>query len=129
MKSLPNYEKKQADFFASMGAFFCYSEKQFNDEKTEGVEYTTVSGLACPKENEKKLLAGFEKIYKENISYKLANNTKKELIWDSLSNFEVQITGSLVQTMEALKELGITEDEVRAESPSYHDYCVENDLF
>lgn len=59
----------------------------------------------------------------------LTEDEKKQIIWKALRNFEVQITGSLVQTMEALDKWGISEEEVRAEYSLYNDYCIKNDCF
>jgi len=50
------YSMKEFDFKAH-GAFFAFSNEQFNEQKKDGVEYTHLfSGLIAPKNTAKELL-------------------------------------------------------------------------
>lgn len=111
-------------------AFFCFSQKQFDEQKTEGVEYVSMGGgLICPKENAKALRDDIKAESKRSINEDLANNSTKEIIWRELANHEAQISCSIEDTLSALQGYGITADEVAAEYTSYFDHCVQNDLF
>ena len=58
MKYLINYiEEAQTKAFEKAGAFFAFSDKQFEEQKKEGVRYSYMgAGLICPKENQKQYL-------------------------------------------------------------------------
>lgn len=49
MKSLS--EEAMTALLKENGAFFAFSDKQFNEQKKEGVQYVNVfAGLVCPKD-------------------------------------------------------------------------------
>jgi hypothetical protein len=123
-------DTRHTEILNENGAFFAFSQTQFNDAKTEGVEYEHLfSGLICPKNNSKKLMDELNAIFAHAREWELANNTKKEIIWHELANHECQIVGSWDDAYQAVKHYGITEDEVKAEWGAYWDNCVENDYF
>jgi hypothetical protein len=62
-------EQKHSELFESLGCFFAFNNKQFNEgiTKAGGLEVTgkyfaVGSGLYCPTKNAKKLLEGIERI-------------------------------------------------------------------
>ncbi len=113
-KYLSDYmEAKQTDLFNKTGAFFCFSVKQFNESKKEGVAYVRLDdGMVCPKKNVNKLVSGLEKIYKDSIAQDLLENTKEGVIIRELENYECYYTGSTKSCYEALVDYGITKEEI-----------------
>lgn len=53
MKYLSHYlEEAQTKAFEKAGAFFAFSNSQFDEKKKDGVKYVDMgAGLICPKEN------------------------------------------------------------------------------
>lgn len=49
-------QDKISQVLSQNGAFFAFSDKQFNEQKQEGIKYVSMgAGLICPKENADKL--------------------------------------------------------------------------
>ena len=65
----------------SNGAFWAFSDKQFNESKKDNVKYVSLgSGLVCPKDNAKKLSEDLDNAIKETkriAKEKLDNRAKK----------------------------------------------------
>lgn len=114
MKYLQEYmEDRQTALFEETGAFFCFSKKQFDEGKKEGVEYVSMGGgMVCDKKHAKKLHDGLEIIWNESIAQDLAENTKEGVIRRELSNHEAYYTGSIESTLEAISCYGITAEEI-----------------
>ena len=131
MKSLSNYvEESQTKLFNKTGAFFAFSTEQFNKAKKDGVKYVSLGiGLVCPKENAKTLVTEIGDINEKGIKQDMEENGKKDIIWRELANHEAQITSDISDTVDALQDYPITQDEILAEFHSYFDHCVENDYF
>lgn len=111
-------------------AFFAFSQKQFDEAKTDGVEYVSMgSGLICPKDNSKQLYEDIKADNKRVIDEDLANNSKKDIIWRELANYEAHISNSIDDTVDALEGYGISKAEVAEEYKAYFEHCVVNDLF
>lgn len=125
-----NIDVKINDLLTANGAFFAFTEQQFNDEALPGVEYKRIyAGMLCPSDNVKTVMVGLDNLSNEKTHWELANNTIKTIIWDSLANYECQITGNYNDAIEALKVYGITEDDIKTEWPSYYQNCIDNDYF
>ena len=58
MKYLTNYiEEAQTMSFDRAGAFFAFSNKQFDEKKVDGVKYINCgAGLICPKDKVEQLM-------------------------------------------------------------------------
>ena len=121
MKYLSNYiEEAQTKAFKEAGAFFAFSNKQFNEAKQDGVEYCSMgAGLICPKDNAEKLDNNLMRIVAEGIKADLAENGRKGVIHRELGNHEYCITHDITDTVEKLKDYGITPEEIRAETGAY----------
>jgi len=121
MKYLMDYiQDKQTALLDKMGAFFAFGNKQFDEQKKEGVEYVSMKmGLICPKSNAKELHEGLRKIAKEGMAADLAENGKSGIIRRELSNHEYCYTYDISDTVDAVSEYGITEEEVQAEAAGY----------
>jgi len=131
MNYLSNYiQEAQADTMRKHGAFFAFSQQQFNDQKVDGVTYTTgPSGLLCPTANMNDLVKGLALVHRAGIAADLAENGKLAIIQRELANHECQITMDYSDALEALAGYDITEAEVRTAFSAYMDYCREHDLF
>lgn len=125
-----NIEKKINDLLTANGAFFAFTEQQYNEEALPGVEYKRLyAGMLCPSGNVKIVMNGIDSLSAEKIQLELANNTVKDIIWYGLANYECQITGNYSDAIEALKPYGISEDAIKTEWPSYYQNCIDNDYF
>ena len=125
-----NIDVKINDLLTANGAFFAFTEQQYNDEALPGVEYKRLyAGMLCPSNNVKTVMNGFDSLNDEKIQYELSNNSIKVIIWDSLANYECQISGDYSAASEALKDYGITEDAIKKEWLSYYQDCINNDYF
>ena len=112
------------------GAFFAFSNEQFEEKAFKCVEYISLgAGLICPKGRHKQLAWAIKKARQDNIKDDLAAHTKKEIIIRELKNHEAQFSYDITDTADALKGYGITEAEIQAEMGAYLDYCDEHDLF
>ena len=121
MRYLSNIiEEAQTEVFNDTGAFFAFSNKQFNEQKVCGVVYVnTGSGLLCPKGKEEELTRRLIKIAKDGFLIDIAENGKEGVIHRELGNHEYSYTHDITATIEALSGYPITEAEIRAEVPKY----------
>ena len=125
-----NIEIKINDLLTANGAFFAFTEQQYNEEALPGVEYKRLyAGMLCPSDNVKTVMDGLDNLSAEKIQFELANNSIKTIIWDSLANYECQITGDYSEACEALKMYGITDADIKIEWPAYYQNCIDNDYF
>jgi hypothetical protein len=125
-----NMDAKINDLLDANGAFFAFTEQQYNAEALPGVEYKRLyAGMLCPSDNVKTVMDGMDNLSNEKTQYELANNSIKAIIWDSLANYECQVTGDYSDAIEALKPYGITEEVIKTEWPAYYQNCIDNDFF
>lgn len=129
MKKL-NKDNLQTKIFNNHGAFFCFSNSQFDEQKIEGVKYEDCGGgLVAPVGSGSHVLKDLELLHDECIEYEKENNTLKVIIWDSLANYECQITWDFSDALEALKPYGITSKQVGEEWGEYFKHCIDNNYF
>ena len=125
-----NIDVKINDLLTENGAFFAFTEQQYNDGALPCVEYKRLyAGMLCPSDNVKTVMVGLDNLSNEKTHWELANNTIKTIIWDSLANYECQISGNYSDAIDALKVYGITETDIKTEWPSYYQNCIDNDYF
>ena len=125
-----NIDVKINDLLTANGAFFAFTEQQYNDEALPGVDYKRLyAGMLCPSDNVKTVMDGLDNLSAEKIQFELANNTVKAMVWDALANYECQISGNYNDAIAALKVYGISEDDIKTEWPSYYQNCIDNDYF
>ena len=109
---------------------FAFNKAQFEEAATPKTRYTNLgSGILCPTPNVKKFLQAVDTLGSDTIKAKKATFSQKTIIWDQLVNHEVQITGDLTDTIEALDGYGYTKQEIKTVYNEYFTYCVDNDLF
>lgn len=132
MKYLSNYtENLQTELFNSAGAFFAFSQKQFDEKAVKAVKYASLgSGMICPKVNIDALINGLDSINTNGIAADIAENGIKPIIHRELANHEAQITGDIDDTVAKLADYpGITRELIQGEYPAYFQHCVDNDYF
>tara|TARA_B100000519_G_scaffold198646_1_gene208496 strand:+ start:619 stop:1014 length:396 start_codon:yes stop_codon:yes gene_type:complete len=131
MKTLSNYtEEKTSNVLKKYGAFFAFSDKQFNENKKENVKYSRLySGLIAPSENVKKIMSELEKVNNEGIKQDIKENGIKNIIHRELANYECQITGDVTDACDILKDYGVSEEQVLKEYKIFYEKCIKNDWF
>ena len=131
VKPLTKYvNDAQSEVFRDNGAFFAFSDKQVNEQKNDGVKYVSVgSGLICPKENAKTVMAGVSSTYKAGIKLRLKDYTLSQICQYELSNHEAQISYDLDLVRDVLSDYGVDDEMFKKEYHEYIDYCRKNDLF
>ena len=131
MKSLNKYvDNAQSKVFEENGAFFAFSDKQFDEHKVEGVKYVSVgSGLICPIGNAKEVIAGVNTTHAEGIKLRLKDYDLSRIIQYELANYECQISMNYSDAFDVLKDYGVDQEMMDKEWKTYWDYCVEKDLF
>jgi len=104
MKYLRNYiEEAQTKLLNECGAFFAFSQSQFDEQKKAGVRYSALPhGLICEKEKVKTLIDGLESIGKKGIQDDIEENGIDNIIMRELSNHECYYTGSVEACVDAL---------------------------
>lgn len=115
MKTLSFYlNDKQTKLFDETGAFFAFSQEQFDKSKKEDVEYVSLNGgLVCPKDNVADLLNGMKSTYAEAIQEDIAENGIDKIIRRELINHEAGYTMDIEQTFDSLRAYGVTEEQVQ----------------
>lgn len=125
-----NVDNEQTKILDNNGAFFAFTNDQFNEQANLLINYKSLGGgLYCPENNIDNLSAQLKDSHAFKINWELSNNTLKTIIWDSLANYECQISGDYNDAYEALKPYGITEDDIKKEWPGYYQNCIDNDYF
>jgi len=114
MKSLSHYtEKAMTKVLDNNGAFFAFSDKQFDEGKKEGVKYTTSGmGMIVPVENLKTLEKAIKEVVSTGIQQDIADNGEKAIIKRELANHESYYTGEIEQTIEALSGYNFTTEAI-----------------
>ena len=125
-----NVDNEQEKILDDNGAFFAFSNDQFNACANQSINYKSLGGgLYCPESNIDGLALQLKDSHTFKINWELSNNTLKDIIWYQLANHETQISGDYSDAYEALKPYGITEDDIKKEWPSYYQNCIDNDYF
>lgn len=120
MKYLSHYkEEAQTDLLNQTGAFFAFSQEQFDEQKVAGTKYVALSfGLIAPKDKVDELLDGLKKIHDQAIQQDIRENGKEAIIKRELNNYECYYTFDLTDAINALKDYGYTKEEI--ERVFYH---------
>ena len=86
------------------GAFFAFSQTQFDEQKKEGVIYVSMgAGLICPKENADKLHEEVKRNSTKAIKAEIKKKGAKAIIRYEYFNHESQISMSTESAENALK--------------------------
>lgn len=116
---MSSFDKQGETEFTAMikehGAFFAFSNKQFDEQADPGVDkYVSLAGLGliCPKENASKVLEEMDRIVNENIERDKAAHSKEDIIRRELDNHECGYTMDPTDAIEALAGYGYSEEDV-----------------
>ena len=114
MKYLSDYtQQAQTNLYNELGAFFAFSNKQFEEAKKKGVEYVSLGmGMIVPKNNAKQLVERLGQIQKEGIKQDIAENGKEAIIRRELFNHECFFTHDITDCVEKLEEYGYSHDDI-----------------
>jgi len=131
MKYLNDYMKKQQTAaFEKAGAFFAFSNDQYQEKAKKDVKYVSMgSGLVCERGMVDQLLNELDEIYINAINQDIKENGKKAIIHRELANHECQITQSINACVEKLEDYPITTCEILKEYDSFFQKCIDNDWF
>jgi len=116
MKHLSDYiEQATSSLLKQTGAFFAFSNKQFDEEKKEGVKYVNMgAGLICPKENIEQFLNCHASIIETGMNLDLNENGKEGVIKRELANHECYYTGDIEPCVKCLISYpNITSEDIR----------------
>jgi hypothetical protein len=114
MKYLTDYIKDdQTNALNKAGAFYAFSESQFNESKVDGVKYVNAGGgLVCPKDTIDQLLIDLKTAYKNGIGRDIEENGLTAIIDRELKNHECYYTGDIDDCVDALKSYPVTIDDI-----------------
>lgn len=114
MKHLREYtEQATTELLKKYGAFFAFSNKQFDEQKQESVKYASLgAGLICPVEHAKAFTVEFKEITATGIKADLSDNGKKGVIHRELGNHEYSYNQDITDTVGSLGGYGITAEEI-----------------
>lgn len=106
-------QEQQTQLFNRLGVFFAFSQKQFDEQKVEGVEYVSALGMGdvVPKQNVAELRQELARIHREGRAKELAEKGIDKIIEEHLSNYECFYTGDISDAMESLEHYGVTEEQ------------------
>ena len=114
MKYLSHYtEELQSKLFENLRVIFAFSKEQMEEQRRAGITYVHVmSGMMCPEPNVKKLLLRLPTIVDEGIAQDKQDHTIEQIISRELNNHEACYTGSIEDTVDALRDYDISRDQV-----------------
>ena len=96
------------------GAFFAFSNEQFDEAKKENVKYVSMGmGMICPKENARQLEEDLDNAIKAGIAQDITENGLEAIIKRELNNHEAYYTRDLTSTIEALSAYPITAEDIK----------------
>jgi len=127
MKTLNSYvSEATTQLFDKHNAFFAFSNKQFDEQCIEGVEYVSTDlGLICPKENVKQLMEELEAIHTKGVAQDIEENGVINIIKRELANYETYYTGDISDCVDALKSYNISREQIlevyKIEAPKHYD--------
>lgn len=131
MKYLSEYmENKQTEAFNKYGAFFAFSDTQYDEKAVKGVKYASLgAGLIAPVDNVKLLATDLKSIRRDAIQQDINENGIEAIIQRELANHECQITCDYTDALDALAGYDVTEKQVKEQYDIFFQICVDNDYF
>ena len=132
MKYLSDYtEEATTKLIKENGGFFAFSDRQFNENKKEGVKYVRMyGGLIAPKENVKAIHKGLQEGHEEGIVQDMKDHTIRQIIFRDCANYELQLSyDGLTEIIDTLKEYPIKKEDIIKYYNQFIKYCNKNDLY
>ncbi len=114
-KKLSSYtDQPITELFNKYGAFWAFSNSQFNEAKKDNIEYVTFLGNCfCDKTTVKLFINEYHSIFEQQKNLFLLENKKEDIIKYELANYESFYTGEIEEAFEVLKQYGFTLEEVK----------------
>lgn len=114
MKTLSNYtEHAISEALSKHGAFFAFSQSQFEEQAVPGLRYCSLgSGLICPEKNALLLSSDLEKAHHRGIAQDIEENGVSAIILRELLNHEAFYTGDISDTVDALQSYEFSRQQV-----------------
>jgi hypothetical protein len=116
MKTLSTYtEEKINILLEKYNAFFAFSQNQIDGSKKQNIDYVyRGGGLYHEAGKQKEFDADYKLMIKEAIEQDLKENGKEAIIKRGLINYECYYTCDISDAVEALKDYGISKEEIHA---------------
>jgi len=96
-------QEDQNAAFKEANVIFAFSEKQFNEQKQDGIVYTNLGGgMLCNKEKAAWLVDELYDIVKRGVKKDVELHGIEAVVKRELANHEAYYTGEVESTMEAL---------------------------
>lgn len=121
MKYLSDYtEEAKSELFKTFGAFFAFSDKQFNEQKEHGIKYVDLSfGLLAPEKTHEELIEKLDNIHHEGIKKDIEENGIPAILQREFRNHECQIAGDPEDAINALEDYHIDPKKINTEWVKY----------
>lgn len=105
-------QEEQTALFDRLGVFFAFGNKQFDEQKKEGVEYVSMgAGMICPKKNVQSFIDGHSELVKNGRKKDIELHGIDRVIAREISNHESFYTMDKEPAKEALIGYGITDEQ------------------
>ena len=108
-------DKNTTELLEKTGAFFAFSDYQFDKKKEHNVKYTQLGGgLIIPVDAVKQYLEERQKMVTDFLKQDIEENGKDAIIERKLRNYECFYIMDISDALPVLKDYGFTEAEVMA---------------
>lgn len=95
------YRDKQTEMFNRYGVIFAFSDKQFEQQRKQGMEYISAGcGMLVPQDNEDLVFAELEALRQRKGEEMRSNVPREQYIFDALNNYECFWTGDVDNALE-----------------------------
>lgn len=114
MKTLNDITQKAIkEVMKQYGAFWCFSAKQFEEQREPGKEYGNCgAGLVCYKGKGGELIDAMDKVYKEGFKQWVEMYGLDAIILYELNNHECFYTYDASDAVDKLAPYGVSEEQV-----------------
>ena len=120
-------DDKITNVMNNYGAFFSFSNIQFEKKRDKNIkneDYISLdSGIVCPRVNALLLVDEMSRIYEAHAKYVTDTYSTEQIIKHELMNHEIDVTGDITDTADAVECYGITRKDILAYCEKY-DVCA-----
>lgn len=117
LKQVSLHNQDVSEFLDNQGVIYAFSDKQFEENRVEGVKYVSMDGgVLIPKKNLDKVLGGIKDIRLANIKLNKEEFSKEDIIWTEACNHE----GCIDSTIDSLVGYGYSDEEIQKLCDTYY---------